>query len=549
MQKIKIGLKLVFVLAFLRVEAQHSTKKVDVVVYGGTPAAITAALQVKQAGKSVVVLSPDQHLGGLSSGGLGFTDTGNKAVIGGLAKKFYQDVYDHYSKESSWNWQPRTSFGNRGQGTVAMDSEHGTMWIFEPHVAEGIFDAWVRDHQIDVVRGAYLDRQESAIQKESTVIKSIKTLDGTVYEAKVFIDATYEGDLMALAKVSYTVGREANHTYGEQWNGVQTGVFQHRHHFSAQISPYKREGDPGSGLVYGVSAEDPGQYGTADRKLQAYCFRMCLTNDPRNRKPFTKPLHYDPQHYVLLQRLFRAGWDEAFQKFDPVPNHKTDANNHGPFSTDFIGMNYSYPEASYAERKSIIDAHRQYQQGLYYFMANDATVPIAIRTKMAEWGLAKDEFKDNDNWPFQLYIREARRMLGQYVTTEHNILGKRSVDNPIGMGSYTLDSHNVQRYVTKDGYVQNEGDIGVHVPKPYAISYGSIIPKSDECTNLIVPVCVSSSHIAFGSIRMEPVFMVLGQSAGAAAVLAIDNDHVVQHVDYGVLKKQLLEAGQVLEQK
>lgn len=548
MQKIKIGLKLVLVLAFLQVEAQHSTKKVDVVVYGGTPAAITAALQVKQAGKSVLLLSPDQHLGGLSSGGLGFTDTGNKAVIGGLAKKFYQDVYDHYSMESSWNWQSRASFGNRGQGTVAMDSAHRTMWIFEPHVAENIFDSWVRDHQIDVVRGAYLDRQESAIVKEGTAIKTIKTVDGKIYAAKVFIDATYEGDLMALAKVSYTIGREANHTYGEQWNGVQTGVFQHRHHFIAQISPYKREGDPSSGLVFGVSAQDPGQYGAADQKLQAYCFRMCLTNDARNRKPFPKPIEYDPQHYVLLQRLFRAGWDEAFQKFDLVPNHKTDANNHGPFSTDFIGMNYGYPEASYAERQSIIEAHRRYQQGLYYFMANDPSVPAAIRTRMAEWGLAKDEFKDNDNWPSQLYIREARRMLGQYVTTEHNILGKRKVEDPIGMGSYTLDSHNAQRYVTKEGFVQNEGDIGVHVPAPYAISYGSIIPKSDECSNLLVPVCLSSSHIAFGSIRMEPVFMVLGQSAGAAAVLALDNDGVVQHVNYGMLKKQLLDSGQVLEQ-
>jgi hypothetical protein len=432
---------------------------------------------------------------------------------------------------------------------VAMDSKYKTMWIFEPHVAENIFDTWVRNHKIDVVREAYLDRQESAIKKEGTQIRSIKTLDGITYEAKIFIDATYEGDLMALAKVSYTIGREANQTYGERWNGVQTGVYQHRHHFIAQISPYKREGDPSSGLVFGVSDGDPGQYGTADKRLQAYCFRMCLTNDPRNRKAIPKPAGYDPQNYLLLQRLFRAGWDEVFQKFDMVPNHKTDANNHGPFSTDFIGMNYTYPEASYEERRNIIEAHRNYQMGLYYFMANDPSVPIAIRNKMALWGLAKDEFKDNDNWPFQLYIREARRLLGQYVTTEQHILGQRKVDNPIGMGSYTLDSHNVQRYVTKEGYVQNEGDIGVHVPRPYAISYGSIIPKSDECTNLLVPVCLSSSHIAFGSIRMEPVFMVLGQSAGYAAALAIDNDGVVQHVDYGLLKKLLLNAGQVLEQK
>ncbi|MCW8313178.1 FAD-dependent oxidoreductase [Sphingobacterium thalpophilum] len=549
MQKIKITLKLVLALAFFQVEAQHLTKKVDVLVYGGTPAAITAALQVKQGGRSVVVVSPDKHLGGMSSGGLGFTDTGNKTVIGGLAKKFYQDVYEHYSRESSWHWQSRASFGNRGQGTVAMDSEHSTMWIFEPHVAENIFDSWVRDHEIEVVREAYLDRRESSIEKQGTQIKSIKTLDGTIYEAKIFIDATYEGDLMALAKVTYTIGREANQTYGERWNGVQTGVFQHRHHFVAQISPYNREGDPRSGLVFGVSDEDPGLYGTADKKLQAYCFRMCLTNDPRNRKAIPKPSNYDPHNYVLLQRLFRSGWNEPFQKFDMVPNNKTDANNHGPFSTDFIGMNYSYPEASYVQRKAIVEAHRNYQMGLYYFMGNDPSVPAPIREKMAEWGLAKDEFQDNDNWPFQLYIREARRMVGQLVTTEQHIFGKRKVEDPIGMGSYTLDSHNVQRYVTEEGYVQNEGDIGVHVPQPYAISYRSIIPKGRECTNLLVPVCLSSSHIAFGSIRMEPVFMVLGQSAGCAANLALDNDGVVQHVDYGLLKKQLLDSGQVLEQK
>lgn len=545
---IKISLQLLLLFTFQQLKAQQPVQQVDVLIYGGTPAAITAALEVKRAGKSVMVLSPDRHLGGLSSGGLGFTDTGNKSVIGGLAKKFYQDVYRHYSKESSWNWQSRDSFGNRGQGTVAMDREHATMWIFEPHVAEDIFDAWVRDQQIQLIRGAYLDRCESAIKKVGTQIKSIKTLDGKAYEAKIFIDATYEGDLMALAKVSYTIGRESNQTYKEHWNGVQTGVYQHRHHFIAQISPYQREGDPSSGLVFGVSSEDPGLYGAADKKLQAYCFRMCLTNHPRNRKMISKPANYDAQNYVLLQRLFRAGWDEAFQKFDLVPNHKTDANNHGPFSSDFIGMNYAYPEASHADRKAIVEAHRNYQMGLYYFMGNDPSVPVTIRERMAEWGLAKDEFKDNGNWPFQLYIREARRMVGHYVTTEQNILGTQKVNDPIGMGSYTLDSHHVQRYVTKEGFVQNEGDIGVAVPRPYAISYGSILPKRNECTNLLVPVCVSSSHIAFGSIRMEPVFMVLGQSAGSAAVLAIDQHTTVQDVDYRLLKRRLVEAGQVLDQ-
>ncbi|WP_270087915.1 FAD-dependent oxidoreductase [Sphingobacterium sp. SYP-B4668] len=539
----------VFLLVLKHGAAQSNTNTVDVLIYGGTPAALTAALQVKQAGKSVIVLSPDKHLGGLSSGGLGFTDTGNKTVIGGMAKRFYQDVFDYYSQQSSWKWQTRESFGNKGQGTVAMDSEHQTMWIFEPHVAEHIFESWVKDNAITVIREAYLDRRAKSINMQNGQIKSIKTLDGTVYKALIFIDATYEGDLMALAKVSYAVGRESNQQYGEKWNGVQTGVFQHRHHFAIPISPYKIEGNPRSGLLYGISNQVPGTYGSADHKLQAYCFRMCLSNNVNNKVDFQKPARYKPENYELLKRLYQHGWDETFQKFDLVPNHKTDANNHGPFSTDFIGMNYNYPEASYKERKAIVQAHKDYQMGLYYFMSNDTSVPQTVRDKMATWGLAKDEFVDNGNWPYQLYIREARRMIGQYVTIEQNILGARLVSDPIGMGSYTLDSHNVQRYITKDGTVQNEGDIGVHVPKPYAISLGSILPKKDECTNLLVPVCVSSSHIAFGSIRMEPVFMVLGQSAGWIAALALDDDGIVQHVDYNLLKKHLLSSGQILGEK
>lgn len=537
---------LIFLLDVQHGFTQSNEKNVDVLIYGGTPAALTAALQVKQAGKSVIVLSPDKHLGGLSSGGLGFTDTGNKAVIGGLAKRFYQDVFDHYSQQSSWRWQTRSSFGNKGQGTVAMDSAHQTMWIFEPHVAERIFESWIKENQITVIREVYLDRRAEGIQMQNGKIKSIKTLDGTVYKGSIFIDATYEGDLMALAKVSYTIGRESNQQYGEQWNGVQAGIFHHRHHFSSPISPYKIVGKPSSGLLYGISDQVPGPNGSADHKLQAYCFRMCLSNSENNRVAFEKPARYKAENYELLKRLYENGWDETFQKFDLVPNHKTDANNHGPFSTDFIGMNYNYPEASYEERKAIVQQHKDYQMGLYYFMTNDPSVPKAVQDKMATWGLAKDEFADNGNWPYQLYIREARRMIGQYVTIEQNILGARSVSDPIGMGSYTLDSHNVQRYITKEGTVQNEGDIGVHVPKPYAISFGSILPKKDECTNLLVPVCVSSSHIAFGSIRMEPVFMVLGQSAGWAAVLALNHDGVVQNVDYELLKKHLLSSGQIL---
>jgi len=519
----------------------------DIIVYGGTSSAIMSAVQARKSDKSVIVVSPDRHLGGLSSGGLGFTDTGDKSVIGGLARDFYHRIYVHYEDSASWRWQRHSEYGNKGQGTPAMDGEARTMWIFEPHVAEQVFEDYVKEFGLDVRRDEWLDR-EGGVTKEGDRIISIRTLSGRTYRGKMFIDATYEGDLMAAAGVSYHVGREANRVYGEKWNGVQTGVLHHGHWFKSDISPYKVAGDSTSGLLYGVSGEDPGEYGEGDHRLQAYCFRMCLSNHPDNRVAFSKPDHYNAENYELLARVFASGWRETFQKFDPIPNRKTDTNNHGPFSTDFIGMNYDYPEASYERRREIIREHEEYQKGLMYFLANDDRVPEEVRSEMSQWGLAKDEFTDNGHWPHQLYIREARRMVGQYVMTEHDTFSDRVITDPVGMGSYTLDSHNVQRYVKADGYVQNEGDIGVHPKKgPYQISYGSLVPKKEECRNLLVPVCVSSSHIAFGSIRMEPVFMILGQSAALAASLAIDGGTAVQEVDYAVLREGLLAEKQVLE--
>lgn len=519
----------------------------DLIIYGGTSAAITAAVEAVNSGVSVIVVSPDKHLGGLSSGGLGFTDTGNKSVIGGLAREFYHQIFIHYNQEKSWTWQRKNEYGNQGQGTSAVDGANRTMWIFEPHAAEMVFEKWVKEKKIQVLREELLNREASGIQKKGTRIEAIRTLSGKTFRGKMFIDATYEGDLMALAGVSYHVGREANSTYGEKWNGVQVGVLHHGHWFKSNISPYVVPGDKSSGLLFGVSEEDPGQYGEADHRVQAYCFRMCLTDHAPNRVPFKKPRNYDPKNYELLARVYASGWRETFNKFDPIPNKKTDTNNHGPFSTDFIGMNYDYPEASYERRKEIIQQHEEYQKGLLYFMANDPSMPADVRAAYSKWGLAKDEFKDNGNWPHQLYVREARRMVGQYVMTEHDTFSDRVVSNSIGMGSYTLDSHNVQRYVKPDGFVQNEGDIGVHPKKPYKISYGALVPKESECENLLVPVCLSSSHIAFGSIRMEPVFMILGQSAAAAAILAIKDDVTVQKVNYDKLHKVLKERGQVME--
>ncbi|HEX8038249.1 MAG TPA: FAD-dependent oxidoreductase [Chryseosolibacter sp.] len=528
---------------------QPSAKRysADVIVYGGTSAAVMAAVQVKRMGKSVIGVSPDIHLGGLSSGGLGFTDSGDKEVIGGLAREFYRRLYDHYRKDEAWKWQKRSEYGNKGQQTVALDGESGTMWIFEPHVAEKVFEDFLRENAITVHRDTWLDRSSSGMATEHGKIISFRSLNGNTYRGKMFIDATYEGDLMAAAGIRYRVGREANSEYGERWNGVQTGVFHHQHHFAQKVDPYKIKGEPSSGLLPEISAEPPGAYGSADGRLQAYCFRLCMSNHPDNRVPFPKPEGYDPSRYELLRRLFDAGWRDVFAKFDAIPNRKTDTNNHGPFSSDYIGKNYDYPEAGYERRAQIVDEHRNYQQGLLYFLSNDPDVPEEIRARMAQWGLAKDEFTDNHNWPHQLYVREARRMVGDFIMTEKDALGKTDILRPIGMGSYALDSHNAQRYVTSEGFVQNEGDIGVKPDRPYSIDYGAILPKESECANMLVPVCVSSSHIAYGSIRMEPVFMILGQSAATAAVLAIGEGTSPQKLPYQKLRQALLRDRQRLE--
>lgn len=540
--------RLLLTLAFVFTAALRA-QDFDVVIYGGTAAAITAAVQAKKMGKTVVVISPDQHLGGLSAGGLGFTDTGNKAVIGGLARDFYHRVWAHYDTPAAWTWQKKADYGNKGQGTPAIDGAQRTMWIFEPHVAEKVFEDLVREFAIPVHRDEWLDRAKG-VKKSGARIAAITTLSGKTYTGKMFLDATYEGDLMAAAGIAYHVGREAKAQYGETYAGVQTGVLHHRHHFGVlpeKISPYKIPGDPKSGVLARVSTEPPGEFGAADHKLQAYCYRMCLTDLPENRVPFPKPAGYDPAQYELLLRIFAAGWRETFQKFDPIPNRKTDTNNHGPFSTDNIGRNYDYPEASYARRREILAEHTAYQQGWLYFIANDPRVPADVREAMSQWGLAKDEFKDNGHWPHQIYVREARRLIGHYVMTENELLKRRPTPESVGMGSYAMDSHNIQRYITPEGYVQNEGDIGVSTNGPYAIAYGSLVPKKAECENLLVPVCVSSSHIAYGSIRMEPVFMILGQSAATAAVMAIDAKSAVQDVPYAELRARLLADGQVLE--
>ena len=526
-----------------------ASKDVDVVIYGDTSAAIASAVQVKRMGKTVVVVAPHFHLGGLSSSGLGWTDSGKKEAIGGIAREFYHRVWRHYQGPEAWSWQKKDDYGNRGQGSPAIDGDRRTMWIFEPKVAEMIFESWVKENEIEVIRDEWLDR-ENGVKTENGKIISITTLSGNTYRGKMFLDCTYEGDLLASAGVSYFIGREANSVYGETLSGVQTKNAK-KHQFSGMVDPFVKEGVPSSGLLARISDSGPGQEGSGDSKMQAYNFRVCLTQVEDNRLPFPKPDGYDASQYELLLRTLQMGSRHVFGKFDPIPNSKTDTNNHGPFSTDNIGMNYDYPDGSYEQRKAIVAEHEQYQKGYFYFLSNDPRVPEDVRERMSRWGLARDEFKDNGNWPHQIYVREARRMVGSFVMTELHLRDLKETPRSVGMGSYNMDSHNVQRYVAKDeqgrAYVLNEGDIQVNPGGPYEISYDSLIPKHGECPNLLVPVCISSSHIAFGSIRMEPVFMILGQSAATAAVLSIESGLDVQSLPYEVLKEKLLMDGQVLE--
>lgn len=520
----------------------------DIVIYGGTSAGIIAAAQARLMGKSVVVVSPDRHLGGLTAGGLGWTDSGDKSVIGGLARDFYHRVWKVYEDDAAWPWQPLSEFGNRGQGTPAMDGEHRTMWVFEPHVATRVFEEIVREHAIPVHRDEWLDRDGGVAVAEGRVT-AITTLSGKTYRGRMFIDATYEGDLMAAAGVSFTVGREANAVHRETLNGVQAARAV-SHQFEHFVDPYVVPGDPESGLLPRIHGESPGVDGEGDHRVQAYCFRMCLTDHPENRVPFPKPANYDPLQYELLGRYLDTGWRSKMRKFDPIPNRKTDTNNYGAFSTNNVGMNYDYPEASYARRREIIREHEDYQKGLMWFLANDPRVPEDVRAEMSQWGLARDEFPWNGHWPHQLYVREARRMVSDFVITEGHVRRDRPTPRPVGMGSYNMDSHHTQRYVARDeqgrAHARNEGDIQISPGGPYPIDYGAIIPKAGECANLLVPVCLSSSHIAYGSIRMEPVFMILGQSAATAAALALDADVPVQAVDYAALETRLLADGQVL---
>ncbi|MEM6332867.1 MAG: FAD-dependent oxidoreductase [Planctomycetota bacterium] len=525
------------------VQPSDETLDVDICIYGGNAAGVVAAIKATRLNHSVVLLQPGQHLGGMTTGGLGWTDYGRKHVIGGMSRQFYRDL-----------------------GTQAgMEEEN---WHFWPSDASRLIERMVQDAGVDVRRAAYLD----TLAMDGHRIASLTVLGGLTVRAKQFIDCSYEGDLMAAAGVSFTIGREANATYGETLNGVQ---FRDKHQFvPAGVSPFIVENDPSSGLLPLIEARDlRNDQGKADHKVQAYNFRVCMTDDPDLKVEWQRPEHYNPLWYELAGRWLRDDnsdrynamirWDpepdgyQPLTKFDvldrrtPSGFRKTDTNNHGPFNSDFIGANYAWPTADYALRESIFQQHVAYQQGFYWFMANDDRVPPRLRNAFASWGLPKDEFTQTGHWPHQLYPREARRMVADHVITEHDCHAKVVADDSVGMGSYTMDSHNCSRFVATDEsgrpVVMNEGDVQVPPTDPYPVSYRAIVPKRGECENLLVPVCFSASHIAYGSARMEPVFMVLGESAACAASRGLSDGVALQDVDYTKLRAMLDEAGQVLE--
>ena len=495
----------------------QKTLSVDVCVYGGTSAGVITAYTVQKLGKKSILIEPGRHIGGLTSGGLGYTDIGNKYAISGIARDFYRRVGKHYGKFEQW--------------------------IFEPKVAEAIFQDYIK-------RGGFAvlyETQVKEVRKQGNRITEVvfersgnpSTATDIIVKAKMFIDCGYEGDLMARAGVSYSVGREDNKDYGETINGVQ---LMDGHQFPDGIDPYKTPGVPKSGLLWGISDQKLLSNGTGDKKVQAYNYRICLTSDPENQVAISRPEGYDASRYELLLRLFEAFPHRRklndYFIWSQMPNHKTDINNRGAFSTDMIGMNYDYPEGTYEQRRRIVQDHTVYTKGLLYFFGHDPRVPEALRKEMLQWGYPRDEYVDHENWTPQLYIREARRMIGSYVMTQHNCQGREVVKDGVGMAAYTMDSHNTQRLVIH-GQVKNEGNVEVGGFGPYPIAFRALTPKISECGNLLVPVCLSATHIAFGSIRMEPVFMVLAQSSATAAVMAIDGNTAVQEVDIQALQQKL----------
>lgn len=493
----------------------------DVVVYGATASGVATAVAAAREGATVVLLEPTKHVGGMVTGGLSGTDFGNKKCIGAFALDFYERLGKHYNKPIEW--------------------------YAEPGVAEQTLNAMLKEQDVPVKFGERL-KEKTGVASADGKISGVTMESGNTYEGKVFIDCSYEGDLMAQAGVKYFVGREGDKRYGETLAGVRERTPKHQ--FEVKVKARDENGK----LLPGIQDVPKGEAGAEDKKVQAYNFRICMTKRADIKVPFPKPPKYDPAEFKLLANFIQETANQT-GSFPKVANlmhplmlqgEKTDTNNRGAFSTDYLGGNWNYPDASYAERQQIWDDHYNYVAGFLYFLANDASVPVVLRNEMNEWGLAGDEFKDTDNWPRQLYVREGRRMIGEYVMTQADIQTSRTKDDVIGMGSYTSDSHNVTRIENAEGFAENEGDMQVKV-KPYQIPYRLVLPRRAEATNLLVPVCFSASHVAYSTLRMEPQYMIIGEASGVAAAMAVKGNGAVHDVDTGKLTARLRELRGVME--
>jgi len=544
----KRSVLIIFLLALV-LSSFHPKPAYDICVYGETPAGIVAAVQAGRMGKKVVLLSSIDHIGGVMTSGLTATDMNRYSAVGGVAREVFQRIYARYTDPKMWRNQERSEFfeSAKHRTYTGKNDSLKMQWVYESRVLESIFKDMLQEAGVTVVYNQKLDLKKGVVKK-GTAIKTITMVSGERYAAKVFIDASYEGDLMAKAGVSYFVGREPNSQYNETLNGViaTEGTGNKITYESIPFDPYIREGDPISGLLPFIQPHKSLKPdGSGDDRVQAYTYRLTLTNDPANRVAVEKPDNYNPLWFEFMVRRFNIKSDFDLSNIitiTPMPNKKTDTNH-----LDFVGASHDWAEANYAEREKIAQMHRDYALGKLWFLTHDKRVPQSIRDQIKEWGLAKDEFTDNGNFPYQLYVREARRMISDYVMTEHNCKreNKTFAPNSIGLGTYAFDSHVVDRVVSADGRVRNEGPF-LKSSSTYPISYNAVVPKKTECTNLLVPICLSASHVAYSTIRMEPVFMVLGQSVGTAAALFLDHASTVQALPYEILRKRLHDDKQIL---
>jgi hypothetical protein len=538
--------------------SQAATVEADLCIYGGTSGGVAAAVQASRMGRKVVIAEPGKHLGGMTSGGLSAVDIGDPRTVGGIAREYFSRLVGSYGKKLEWN---KPFSGNGGPAT-------GGAYSIEPHVAERVFNEMARESGVDV----HFQAQLATVKKDGARITGFVTEDGTEFRAKMFIDATYEGDLMAKAGVTYTLMREGNAKYGESYNGIhytekykpRTGHLMPGANGRVKggqgvwdrdfpLDPYVVKGDSQSGLLPLLNEGEPGKQGDPAPGVQAYCFRLCLST-AADRLPIAPPPDYDAKRYEIVARFIeacQANGDDMdlrwFSKHDELPNQKWDFNT-ATFGGNLPGASHEWPEAGYARRTEIAKEHENYHRGLLHFLATDPRVPQKVRDDAKRFGLPRDEFTDNGGWRHQLYIREARRMVSDLVLTEHHTHGRQVAPHSIGLGSYGTDTHEVRRIV-KDGVVTREGKTGGGRGGfgPYQIGYGAIVPKAGECENLFVTFALSASHTAFSSIRMEPVFMVTSQSAATAACHAIDETVPVQEVNQAKLRARLLADGQILE--